>query len=613
MTEIHDNKPIAVFQMLNSLWALIATISGENRGFKLIECRIEQIVEMYHDKYSKIDSIINEFITLLQNLDASLTTLETIPYRSTINRAIESVLTILREFGAVEITANEQQMFDPYIHCAIGTIFNPELPRGTIIEVARRGFVVDQHVYPAQVIASTDRKAPETEETETKEQPFAFGKRGQKKVVAAFDGGDITSDSGSLLLAGVDQAIGLTQALSEAIVDQRDQRYVQHQKQSLFAQRIYQIVLGYEDGNDCNFLRKDPAFLAAIEREKEDEALASQPTMSRFENSISKTELMRIAYTLGKIFIDSYTEEPEIIVLDFDTTDDATYGDQQMTLFNAFYDEYCYLPLHVYEGLSGKLITTILRPGKNFKGTEIVAIAKRVIKFIRQYWQNTTILFRADSAFSRVQLLDWLEEQDILYAIGYSKNQVLLRLSQSLRTQAKNLFNCWNTTVKRYGSVEYQAGSWDKPRRVIVKAEISEKGENPRFVISNIDSPEKVIYEQIYCLRGQAENFIKDHKNYLKSDRTSCSSFQANQFRLFLHSAAYILMHTLKTQYLKDSAFEHATFNTIQIRILKVGARVRSGKTRIRFYLPSSYPLKILWRKIVNILFPCPSTYPLRC
>lgn len=426
-----------------------------------------------------------------------------------------------------------------------------------------------------------------------------------KKIQANFDGGTITSDAGVMWLREVDHQIGLTDALANAVCDNRDQRYVKQEMRTMISQRIYQISCGYEDGNDCDDLRVDPAFKMAVNRLPiEGDDLASQPTISRLENAVTRSDLYRISEVLIDQFINSYAKPPEIIVIDFDHTDNETHGHQQLTLFNGYYDEYCYLPLHVYEGLSGKLITTILRPGKSPKGKENTAIAKRIGRKIKKAFPSTRIIFRGDSHFAQPELLDWLEDHQISYVTGMTGNAILKRFAEPLVTKVRCLSKQLDGAgICRFSSVRYQAKTWRSKRRIVIKSEITPLGMNTRFVVTNLQAAfSEDIYKIIYCGRGNMENFIKDHKVYLKSDRNSCSNFLANQFRLFLHSAAYILMHSLKRNLLQGSELAHAQFNIIREKLLKIGARIIERKTMIRIYLPTSFPLKPLMLKMNAIL-----------
>jgi hypothetical protein len=427
-------------------------------------------------------------------------------------------------------------------------------------------------------------------------QPLPFSPLSGKKVEADFDGGEVTSDAGVLLLRETEAQVGIIAAITSAIHDLRDLRYVDHQIADLITQRVNQIACGYEDANDCNALRNDPAHkLAANKLPITDTPLGSQPTSSRLENAVRRCDLYRMGCAMLDNFIASYAAPPEIIVLDFDDTEDETHGKQQLALFNGYYDSRCYLPLHVYEGLSGKLITSILRPGKRPTGKQVVAILKRIVKRIRASWPDTIIVFRGDSHFCAPEVLKYCDEHGLFYCIGLGSNAVLKRLVKPLMAEAKAIFAKSNIKVRLYESFSYKADTWDSSKRVVAKAEVTEKGCISRFVVTNLTQPdEATIYQKIYSGRGQMENYIKNHKIYTRSDRTSCHSFAANQFRLFLHSAAYILLHALRENILKSTEFARAQFDTIRLKLLKIGAKVRELKTKIKLHLPSAFPHKAI-------------------
>lgn len=421
-----------------------------------------------------------------------------------------------------------------------------------------------------------------------------------KKVEADFDGGEVSSDAGVLFLREVERRIGIIRRIAAVLHDHRHPSYVKHQFTELLKQRVFQIACGYEDGNDSNELRHDPVLKIACERLPEsDEPLASQPTISRFENGFSRTDLYRIAKEFLEAFIDSYEEAPEGIILDIDDTDDETHGHQQLTLFNAFHDEYCYMPLHIYEGQSGKLVTTVLRPGKRPSGKEIVSILKRVVKRLREAWPEIGILLRGDSYYSCPEVYEFCEEYGIKYVLGFKPYKPLVEKVETLEEEARIRYAQGNQPVKMFGEVFYQAKSWPEPQRIIVKVEYNALGKNVRFVVTNLEHwNRRFIYETVYCGRGSAELFIKEHKTHLLSDRTSCSRFEANQFRLFLHSVAYVLYHTFRRLHLQGSEFARAQFDTIRVKLIKIGARVRQLRTRIKIHLPSSFPLKGELRRI---------------
>jgi len=414
-----------------------------------------------------------------------------------------------------------------------------------------------------------------------------------KPVTATFTDDMMSSDGGLLLIREMENRLGLISDIASVITDDRDPRYIHHTFEEILAQRTFQIAAGYEDANDCDTLRDDPIFKMGVDRQPGQGApLASQPTMSRFENSVSRTDLFRIALVFATHFIRSYDKEPSMIILDIDDTDSRTHGDQQQTLFSGHYNEYCYLPTHLYEGISGKLITTILKPGRMAKAADVFAIVRRVITFIRSYWKNTIILFRGDSHFASHQLMDWAHDKEGIHFItGYNTNERLKREVENLVQEAKAKYEETGENVRMYHSITYKANTWKYPQRVVAKIEYTAKGKNIRYVVTDLKGKRAwKLYEKDYCGRGRMELNIKDHKTYLKSDRTSCHRFEANQFRLFLHSAAYVLMHTLKTEVLKETNLAKATLKSIQLKLIKVAVKVKQYKTRIKLEFPAAVP-----------------------
>lgn len=439
----------------------------------------------------------------------------------------------------------------------------------------------------------------ETAMNQNTQLSFNFKTISHKKVTADFTGGDVSSDGGVLVVREIADKLGIIDDLAQALTDTRHQSYVRHDHKSLLAQRIYQIVCGYEDADDSDDLRVDPGFKAACDRLPSEEHLASQPTMSRFENALSSRDVYRIADVLIQQFISSYETPPEAIMLDIDDTDDPTHGAQQLSLFNGYYDEYCYMPLFIFEGTSGKLITSILRPGKRPTGKNIRSIIKRVVKRLRSAWPSVGILIRGDSHFATPALYTWCHKHYVQYILGLTTNSVLKALAQATLAAARIEYERSSKPSRVFRQIRYQAKSWHKEHRVIVMAEVSSMGDNIRFIVTSLESSRpSFLYETVYCDRGRMENFIKEHKIALKSGRTSCHRFMANFVRLMLHSAAYIIMHALREQTLAGTDFANAQFDTIRLRLLKIAAEVREMKTKLRFILPSSYPLKFLFAKM---------------
>lgn len=414
-----------------------------------------------------------------------------------------------------------------------------------------------------------------------------------KRVEVSFTAPGISSDGGLLLVKDIESRTGIIKALVSCIADTRHQSYVDHTLEEIAAQRVYQIVAGHEDANDCNTLRDDPVMKMSVGRlPATGAALASQPTMSRFENTPRASELYNIAYTFADKFIESYRSEPKVIIIDCDDTNSDTHGAQQLTLFNNYYGEYCYMPLHIYEGLSGKLITTILKPGRRSKSANVFGTVKRIVAHLRKSWKNTVIIVRGDSHFCSKELMDWYTgEPNVRFITGLTGNSVLNSKIKYIAEGCQREFARYGKPVKRYHSFAYKAGGWENEQRVIAKIEVTAKGANTRFIVTDLrEYRTKALYELGYCGRGRMELNIKDHKTYLQSGRLSCNSFYANQFRLFLHSAAYVLMHSLQENLLKAKGLAAVTMKTLRERVIKIATQAREMKTKIKVEFPASCP-----------------------
>ena len=426
-----------------------------------------------------------------------------------------------------------------------------------------------------------------------------------KKIELSYSGEKTSSDGGLLLLREVEKQIKLIDGISSCITDTRDPRYVDHSLKELIAQRVFQIAAGYEDCNDCNDLRGDMIFKTCAGRlPQTGNDLASQPTMSRLENAVVPRDLIRMGRYLLDAFVSSYTSSPGVIVIDCDDTNNNTYGQQELTLFNNYYHDHCYMPLHIYEGLSGKLITTILKPGRRNKQNNVASLLKKIVRHLRKQWPDTMIIIRGDSHFTSKDFMQWCAGQPATgYITGLSGNKKLHQMAAITIGSAQREFKQCGKPVKRYHSFMYQAGSWETAQKVVVKVEVSSMGTNIRYVVTNlVQIRAKELYEKGYCARGAMELRIKEHKLYLKSDRSSCNSFYANQFRLFLHSVAYVLLHTMQKQLFKGTQYANATFKTIQNKVIKTAARVKEMKTRIKVEFPKSCVTKELQIKAFEML-----------
>jgi hypothetical protein len=425
-----------------------------------------------------------------------------------------------------------------------------------------------------------------------------------KKITALFDEPRVSSDGGVLLLREVDHQLGLMDRLAQVITDNRRASHVAHEIAELMRQRAYQISCGYEDADDCDHLRTDPALKTAVGRDPADDPdLGSQPTMTRLENAVTARDLLRLGYAFIDQFIASYDTEPAVIVLDMDPTADHAHGHQQLTFFNAYEDEYCFMPFHVYEGLSGQYITSVLRAGKTPTAPEIISVMKRIVRRIRSVWPQVRIIFRADGHHTKPDVMRWLNANGVDFITGLSPNNKLKELFILAIREAELKHQRTGRPTRTYASAHYAAGTWDTPERVVCRVQVSDKGTDVRYIVTSFqEAGAKYLYETVYCGRGKMELMIKDHKVALKSDRTSCHRKEANQFRLFIHSAAYVLMHALRDNLLRSSELTRAQFDTIRLRLLKIGTRIEVGKTFIRFHFPASYPMQPLLARSSAIL-----------
>lgn len=428
-----------------------------------------------------------------------------------------------------------------------------------------------------------------------------------KQLQVAFDGGLQSSDGGVLLLREVDRRLGLAERLAACIPDWRDPECISHTIADMLRFRMFAIAAGYEDADDCDALRTDPIFKLAVGRGPQTgDPLCSQPTMSRLENAVSRITLARLQVALIEQFCASWATVPARIVLDIDDTWDAVHGGQQLAFFNAHYDGYGYLPIHIYEASSGKLVAAILRPGKTPTGHEVRKILKHVIRRIRQHWPKVVILVRGDGHYGRPEAMDWCEDNGVFYSFGLGGNPALAALAAPLNEDVavRRALQGATRKLRRYASFAYAATSWRHNRRVVARIEASAQGTDTRFVVTNLADKPKRLYERVYCARGQMENLIKAHKRHLASDRTSCTSALANQFRLVLHSGTYMLLHGLRAAAPKRSFWRTAQFNTLRLRLIKLGARVIEKATRIKVILPADCTDKTIFAHLAGAFAP---------
>jgi DDE family transposase len=470
--------------------------------------------------------------------------------------------------------------------------------------------------------------------TECKPKAVEFHLLGSREVVAHFDGGDITSDAGGLMLREVEQRTGILRKFAACFTDYRKAEAIEHPVDDLVAQRIYGLCLGYEDLNDHDELRADPVLAVMVgksdpkgehRRESRDrgKALAGKSTLNRLELTRADAgpgeRYKKVAMNAEAIdglmvdhFLDAHNRAPLQIILDLDATDDPIHGHQEGRFFHGYYDCYCYLPLYIFCGeflLSAQLRTADIDAAKG-----ALTDLKRVVAQIRRTWPRVHIVVRGDSGFCRDAIMNWCERQGIDYVLGLAKNPRLLKEieeelkaaeSESVRTGAmarifKNL---------RYRTLE---NTWSRTRRVIAKAEHLNKGSNPRFVVTSLAPrlfPAAVLYETLYCARGEMENRIKEQQLGMFADRTSTGILRGNQLRLYFSSIAYILMHDLRRLGLKGTDLERAQCTTIRLKLLKIGAQVHVTVRRVWIRMAAGYPYKDAFQQAFDNL----QQIPLHC
>jgi hypothetical protein len=428
---------------------------------------------------------------------------------------------------------------------------------------------------------------------------FTFPVCKRRKIEAQFSGGDITSDGGVLLLRQIDRRLELTETMAKVIPDSRDPARCEHRLVDLIRQRVYGIALGYEDLNDHQSLRQDVALQTALGRET---VLASPATLCRFEHQANRA----VAWALNRLwveqFIASFKEAPKELILDFDATDDPVHGHQEGRFFHGYYDHYCLLPLYVFCG--DQLLVSYLRPSNIDGAKHAWAILALLVKRFREVWPAVRIIFRGDSGFCRPRMLSWCDRQGIEYLLGVAKNTRLNRLGAQWIETAQKDYERSGERQRLFGEFWYAADTWDRPRRVIVRVEHTEKGSNPRYIVTSLEGPVQSLYEDLYCARGEMENRIKEQQLNLFADRTSCTAWWPNQLRLLLSSAAYCLLEAMRRLALQGTELAQATCGTIRLKRFKIGAVIVRNTRRIRFLLSSSYPSQALFLKVAARLCP---------
>ncbi len=414
---------------------------------------------------------------------------------------------------------------------------------------------------------------------------------GSKPLTATFDAGRLSSDGGLIVLREIATRLRLAETITNPLRDARDPTRVRHSYAEMVAARMLMIAAGYEDCDDVDTLRTDPALTIAVGRAPETSAeLMSQPTLSRLENLADWRALARIGLGQIDLYCRSFARPPARIVLDIDDTDDPVHGQQELALFNAHYDCTCFQPIHIFDGLSGKPVLSLLRPGKRPSGEEVAKVLRHVIRRIRRHWPHVAILVRGDSHYCSEPALALLEAMHCDYIIGFAINSRLLEIAAPWRAQCDMRRSRMKPTVRRFHQLPYRAREWSRSRKLVARVEATSLGTDVRFIATSLEGRAKTLYEKVFCARGKAENLIKDMKRFTRSDKTACSRWQANQFRLFLHVGAYWLLHQLRGAAPKRSRWRGATFETIRRTFVKIAVRVEELKGKIKLAFPASYP-----------------------
>ena len=414
-------------------------------------------------------------------------------------------------------------------------------------------------------------------------------------VLADFSGGQITSDAGLLPLRAFDQCHHLTRNVAELLSDPRQDDRVRHDSLRLLRQRIYQIVAGYEDANDADRLRHDP-LLQIVADQKLGDALGSQPTLSRWENATSARDLVRLNDALLEIFIRLCGEQVRQrgeILLDIDSTDDPTHGQQQLSFFNGAYDQHMYHPMLVFERQTGCLLSVRLRPGNASSHARIVPMLLRLVPRLQATFPGVKIRLRGDAGFALPLLYEFCEFFDLQYALGIPANSVFQRHAEPLQKHLKRRYRRAQLPQRGFSSFRHRARSWSHQRRICYKSEHTAVGTNLRFVITNCPGRAAEVFT-FYNDRGECENRIEEFKNGFRADRLSCHRFLANAFRLLLHGFAYNLVNLFRLQL--PQTWRSAQIETLRARLFKLGARVRQTARCIRIHLASGWPFQSLFR-----------------
>jgi hypothetical protein len=444
-------------------------------------------------------------------------------------------------------------------------------------------------------------------------QTVLFPELFPKPVVASFDQDNSSSDGGAVLLKVVDSQLSLTERLAACIEDLRQQSKVLHSMHDFLRQRVYGIACGYPDCNDADKLRTDPIQKMLLDRDPIDgDPLGSQPVLSRFENGVSRKALYRMGLELADVVVTHHAKRlkgrARLITIDLDPTDDPTHGSQQLSFFNGHYDTWCYLPVVgtlQFNGESEKyLFTVVLRPGNAPAASGAIGILTRILALLYGAFGETRIRVRLDGGFANPEILDFLEDEGVEYMVAIARNVRLEKRARRLMGKARMKSRASGCTENLFGETLYAATSWSHRRRVIIKAEVVRLGDrdpkdNARFVVTNLRYTPETVYK-VYRGRGDAENRIKELHHGLELDRTSCTSFWANQLRVLMTAAAYVLMQEIR-RLAAGTGLARAQVSTLRERLFKLGVWVSTSVRRIVLHLPVNYPWLLSWRQVASV------------
>lgn len=401
-----------------------------------------------------------------------------------------------------------------------------------------------------------------------------------------------------MLVRRADKLLGLTEALNRVLPDPRDPDLITHPQLDLLRQRIYGLALGYEDLNDHKTLRDDPLWQTALGRER---SLGSASTLCRLENRVERQAIVDFHRVLADRFIASFKGvAPQELVLDFDATDDLVHGNQVGAAYHAYYGNWCFLPLYVFCGQ--QLLVSYLRPSNADAARHTWAVLALLVKYLRRVWPQVKIIMRGDSGFCRWRVFRWCDKNGVCYLTGLAQNNRVRALAEPSLQAAEAEHQRSGQKVRLFSEIQYGALAWDRKRRVIVKAEHTAQGSNPRFVVTNLEGDPQALYDRTYCARGDMENRIKEQQLDLFADRTSCQAWWANQFRLMLSSCAYVLMETLRRVGLTGTELACAQVGTIRLKLLKIGTVVLRNTRRIRLLFTQAFPLQSLFWHVCHHL-----------